>query len=607
MNRFFLTLGTAALALFLLTGCFPDDYDTGTDVQKPVTNPENGNGTDPEGPGDGTDPDTDPDTDTDPGEGDELSYDDLDAYDVLKSYVDRTVSPDFKLGAAVNAQSFISRSTEYEIISANFDEIVAGNAMKQASIMRADGSMDFTTVRNFINAAEQAGMTVYGHTLAWHSQQAEAYLNGLIKGKKVEVPDGTGTAVLLEDDFNDGNHPFIGWGKGSTITVENGAFKVTNPSVVNNWEAQFAKDFSEAFVPGQKYVLRFRIRGSSSGTLAAGFQITDGYKSAGEFPNVSFDTKWKDVEIECECTAEGGTRLIFSFGEFKGDIYIDDFVFEATGVNYRYEPMTQEEKKEALTDAMDRWIKAVMEVTATKVSAWDAVNEPISGADRDGDGYYELESKAWVTSDNFYWQDYLGPLDYIRIVIDRARKYYAEYGGTEPLRLFINDYNLESDWDDNKKLKSLIHWIQQWESDGVTKIDGIGTQMHLSYYENQGIQKSKEEHIVKMFQLLANTGKLVKVSELDMGYVDMNGDTVPTTKMSDSMHRAMADYYDFIVSKYFEIIPPAQQYGITQWCPTDSPGDLGTGWRGGEPVGLWDQNYNRKYAYAGFANGLMGN
>ena len=112
---------------------------------------------------------------------------------------------------------------------------------------------------------------------------------------------------------------------------------------------------------------------------------------------------------------------------------------------------------------------------------------------------------------------------------------------------------------------------------------------------------------VKMFQLMANTGKLVKISELDMGYVDMNGDTVPTTRITDSQLRAMADYYDFIVSKYFEIIPPAQQYSITQWCPFDAPGELGTGWRGGEPVGLWDRSYNRKYAYAGFANGLMGN
>ena len=598
MNRFFLTAGTILLALTFTNGCFPDDYldDKDDQTQQPVPKPKPEPEPEP-GP-------TPPEPGPEPGDG--LSYETLDAYDVLKSYVNRTTSPDFKLGAAVTASNFLKKTQEYKMAVENFDEMTTGNAMKQASILRHDGSMDFSTVIRFLDEAEAAGMTVYGHTLAWHSQQAEAYLNGLIKGKKVEVPAGTGTAILLEDDFNDGNHPFGGWGNNSSRTVENGVFKVTNPSVVNNWEAQFAKDFSEPFVPGQKYVLTFRIKGSASGTLASGFQIIDGYKSAGEFPNVSFDTKWKEVEIECECTAEGGTRLIFSFGEFKGDIYIDDFVFKATGVNYAYEPMTPEEKKEALTDAMDRWIKAVMEVTATRVSAWDAVNEPISGADRDGDGYYELESKAWVTSNNFYWQDYLGSEDYIRIVIDRARKYYAEYGGTAPLRLFINDYNLESDWDDNRKLKSLIHWIQVWESDGVTKVDGIGTQMHISYYENQGIQKSKEEHIVKMFQLMANTGKLVKISELDMGYVNMNGDTVPTTQMTDSMHRAMADYYNFIVRKYFEIIPPAQQYGITQWCPTDAPGALGTGWRGGEPVGLWDQNYNRKYAYAGFANGLMG-
>ena len=68
----------------------------------------------------------------------------------------------------------------------------------------------------------------------------------------------------------------------------------------------------------------------------------------------------------------------------------------------------------------------------------------------------------------------------------------------------------------------------------------------------------------------------------------------------------MAAYYKFIVSKYLEIIPAAQQYGITQWCTTDASGALGTGWRGGEPVGLWDVNNNRKHTYAGFAQGLNG-
>ncbi len=69
-------------------------------------------------------------------------------------------------------------------------------------------------------------------------------------------------------------------------------------------------------------------------------------------------------------------------------------------------------------------------------------------------------------------------------------------------------------------------------------------------------------------------------------------------------HLAMADFYQFIVSKYLEIIPVEQQYGITQWCSTDSP--VESGWRANEPIGLWNLQYQRKPAYAGFANGLAG-
>lgn len=594
-------LSAVLLAAVCFNSCFPDDYlDDRKEVVTPTPKPDTDKDDESE-----KEPEKEPETDNESGFENTLTYDDLDKYDALKNYVNRAKSPDFKLGTGVTVSNFLRKTDEYKTVTENFNEMTAGNAMKQASILRNNGTMDFTQVKNFLDAAEQAGMTVYGHTLAWHAQQTNAYLNGLIKGKRVEVPDGTGNVVLLQTNFNDGSSPLGGWGNNHTRTVVNGVLKITNPSSVNNWEAQMAYDFSDAFVLGQKYTLSFKIKGSAAGHMDSGFQITDGYKSAGEFPRVNFDTQWQEVNMECECTAEGGTRLIFSYGKFAGDIYIDDFVFTATGVNYAYEDLTAEEKKQVLSDAMERWIKGVMEVTATRVSSWDAVNESVSGRDTNGDGFYELESAAWGSSSNFYWQDYLGSEDYVRIVIANARKYYAEYGGTAPLKLFINDYNLESDWDDNKKIKSLIHWINIWESDGVTKVDGIGTQMHVSYYENEATQKSKENHYVKMLQLMANTGKLVKISELDMGYVDKNGNTVGTANITDAQLRKMADYYDFIVTKYFEIVPPAQQYGITQWCLTDAPGALGTGWRGGEPVGLFYENYKRKYAYAGFANGLM--
>ena len=585
----FRILGFSVLSLLCLTGCFPDDFteDIKTE-QEPVVKPK------PE-----PDPAPEPELPAVP------SYDNLEAYDYLKNYVDRTRYPNFKVGAAIPVSDFLKMSQRYDMAVNNLDEMTAENAMKPY-IQRPDIKNDFSKVEAFLDEAQKAGISVFGHTLAWHSQHTP-YLYEVVKGRKVEVSSSeAGPQVLFEADFQDGDIPFMYWGNDSSADNVDGTFMISNPSKVEGWQVQFAFDVSEPFIPGHIYQLTLRIKGSAEGAIGACLQnFNDNYVSVGDFADIRIDTEWREVDVTAECILEGGLRVIFNVGEFVGDIYIDDFCFKATGMNYEYVDMTAQEKKEALTDVMDRWIKGMMEATATKVSAWDAVNEAISGRDTNGDGFYELESAAWGSSNNFYWQDYLGSEDYIRIVFDRARKYYAEYGGTKPLRLFINDYNLESDWDDNRKLKSLIHWIQKWESDGVTKIDGIGTQMHISYYENQSTQRSKEEHVVRMFQLMANTGKLVKISELDMGYIDINGNTVPTSRIQDHQLRKMADYYAFIVRKYFEIIPPAQQYGITQWCLTDAPGELGTGWRGGEPVGLWDRNGNRKYAYAGFANGLM--
>ena len=72
MNRFFLTAGMILLALTFTTGCFPDDYldDKDDQTQQPVPKPE-------------PKPEPEPGPTPEPDNG--LSYDDLDAYDVLKS------------------------------------------------------------------------------------------------------------------------------------------------------------------------------------------------------------------------------------------------------------------------------------------------------------------------------------------------------------------------------------------------------------------------------------------------------------------------------------------------------------------------------------------
>lgn len=96
---------------------------------------------------------------------------------------------------------------------------------------------------------------------------------------------------------------------------------------MNSWEAQMAVDFDTPFEMNETYYVSYKIKGSAEGNFSAGLQVTSDYSSGGEFGAVAFNTEWKDVTLSCTCGKEGATRLIFSFGDFAGDIYIDDLAF----------------------------------------------------------------------------------------------------------------------------------------------------------------------------------------------------------------------------------------------------------------------------------------
>jgi len=530
----------------------------------------------------------------------------LDEYKGLKAYIDQTKYPNFKLGAGTTVDDYLNNPLVKDMINQNFSETVAGNAMKMGSIVRSNGDMDFTKVKAYVEAATEAGLNVYGHTLAWHSQQPNGWLKSLLADK----PDPSGgeekyTVVASKDFLKDKT---VGWKSeeatyGFTIKFDasDGLHIHTTQMCTNSWDVQFQAMTDIALQTGKTYKMTITLKGSAEGKLHS--KLGDFSYTPETALDIPFTTEWKDVEVEYKPVMDNNF-LLLQCGDFVGDIYIKAIKFE--GYQGKTIPLTDEERHDALVDAMDKWIKGMMEACDGRVKAWDLVNEAIAGEGNDGEGNYTLQHSdaykkgTWdVGGDAFYWQDHMGDLDYVRQACRLARKY-----GPEDIVLFINDYNLESDWDDNKKLKSLINWIKKWEADGVTKIDGIGTQMHISYYENSGTQTSKKKAITKMFELMAATGKWVRVSEMDMGYIDASGKKVSTASMTETQHKNMADFYEWIIKEYLRIVPPAQQWGICQWCPTDSP-DYSS-WRGGEPVGIWDLDYYRKHVYAGFVRGLAG-
>ena len=528
----------------------------------------------------------------------------LDGYKALKEYIDYSKYPNFKLGAGTTVNTYLSNSTYKSMINNNFTETVAGNAMKMASCVDGNGNMNFTNVKKYVNAADKSGINVYGHTLAWHSQQPKAWLLKLLADKKVDGGEEVWKTAANKDFRSDKTVGWKAteseWGYSTSFSSTDGLKVTTTKSYP--WQVQFVPMSDIALTSGKTYTMTMTVKGTGSGKLDG--RVGDW--SGGANFSVNFNTEWNDVKVEVKPTLDNNFILLHVVN-YVGDVYIKNIKFE--GYEGQTRPLTQEERHDTLVWAMDKWIKGMMEACDGKVKAWDLVNEAVAGADNDRDGYYDLQHSegyaqgTWdVGGDAFYWQDHMGDLEYIRQACRLARKY-----GPEDIVLFINDYNLESDWDNNKKLKSLINWIEKWEADGVTKIDGIGTQMHISCFENNTHQNNIKKHITQMFQLMANSGKLVRVSELDMGYVRGSnrwGASSKTADLTEAEHKKMADFYEWIIKEYFRIIPPEQQWGICQWCTTDAPAN--SGWRGGEPVGIWDINNYRKHVYAGFVRGLNG-
>lgn len=532
----------------------------------------------------------------------------LDNYLGLKEYIDYSKYPNFKLGAGTTVDEYLKKSTVYNMTNANFTETVAGNAMKMASCVDGNGNMNFNKVKNYVNTATAAGLSVYGHTLAWHSQQPKTWLLKLIADK----PDPNGEteyAVVASKDYRTSQS--IGWHSDYDRYSYSVSFDATNGLKIhctkvrdNFWDVQFLAMDNLSLNVDEDYKVTITVRGTAAGKLHSKLGDWD----TGAYKDIEFSTEWQDIEVYYT-TVMASNFLMLQCGDFVGDVYIKSIKIE--GAQIKKVSQTRKEMRDTLTYAMDKWIKGMMEACDGKVKAWDLVNEAISGGGDDGYGNYALQHSSkysssgnpdatWdVGGDAFYWQDYMGDIEYVRRACRLARKY-----GPEDIVLFINDYNLESDWDGNKKLKSLINWIKKWEADGVTKIDGIGTQMHISYYENSSTQANKKSAITNMFTLMAATGKWVRVSEMDMGYVDINGNNVPTGSMTETQHENMANFYEWIIKEYFRIVPVNQQWGICQWCVTDSP--TNSGWRANTPVGIWDLDYYRKHTYAGFVRGLNG-
>ena len=466
--------------------------------------------------------------------------------------------------------------------------------------------------------------------------------------------------VLAGDasDFEGGTTGSWGsWGSNKeSAEVEEGvgynnskALALKNKGDGNAWEAQCAYTFDDALQAGKKYIIQFYAKSTSAaGELQFQYQNGTTYSSQGGYNTFSVGTDWVKCEFTFTPAYDDANRIILNFGKVGATYYIDNIKFglakdqstATRGIQYvlarngkarkatragskmYYILKTPAEKQAALEGAMDAWVSGVANHLKEKnvvPFGYEVINEPIADGsnmyrglsegtfggtwtDDDGNTQYDAaptEDDAngltlnWG-SGHWYWGYYVP--DYHVKAFQLARKYLPA-----DTKLFVNDYNLETS---PKKLEALIKFVKEIdEKNGSPIVDGIGTQMHVTLNCSDNAEKNAaniaelKTKVDAMFQTMAATGKLVRVTELDL--------SLGTGTPSSNQYKAQSDAYRMIVESYKANVPEAQQSGITVWSLSDNEAEHEY-WLKGQVPNLFDKDYKRKWAYKGFCDGIAG-
>jgi GH35 family endo-1,4-beta-xylanase len=114
---------------------------------------------------------------------------------------------------------------------------------------------------------------------------------------------------------------------------------------------------------------------------------------------------------------------------------------------------------------------------------------------------------------------------------------------------------------------------------------------------NDSLIKVLKTRVDAMFKTMAATGKLVRVTELDV--------KLGTGSPSAAQYKCQSDCYRMIFESYKENIPAHSRVVSPIWSLSDNP-DEHEYWLNGDVPNLYDANYLRKWAYKGVCDGIAG-
>ncbi len=501
----------------------------------------------------------------------------------VKSYIDKSQYPNMSLGAMLKVSDFNKQELAHAAAVTNCDNVAFGTSLMSGSIINNRGVMNFLDMMDLLDHVQEIGYEVYGSPIVANANQADDWLSMLTAPIEVPVDFVEGKVV----DYN-------------TMTTFEGTVEKGKASI-EKYDGQNALKIPtmasvciiEGFEvdPNATYTTTFWARADKDATFNVTFSGNkiEGPSTGGKW---TFKTgKWTKIVVEGK-SAEGVTDGYLRIENTRSAvIYIQKAQVGYYPDNHRQQ--TEQERNDTIRYALNAWCDGLMEINKGRIKSFDLIDEAIDTKSVMENGMFDLNH----STDKIFWQDILGSENYAPMVAKIASEAFETHGGNPAeLKFFISETGL----DDQKKFESLNYWINTWVNKGA-KIDGINAKLNLSYSEDATKQAENKAVLEKLLDNLASTGKLIRLSNFDIKYMDASGVSVTAKDITEAQRQKLADYYGEVIKSYMNKIPHDKQAGICKGNLADTT----------DPVGLWSidsssRDWVRTATYKAFCDALSG-
>lgn len=496
-------------------------------------------------------------------------YADLNA---VKSYIDRDANPNLTIGASLDVADFNKQALEHSAVITNFDNVSFGKSLMSGTIVSDKGVMNFINMMDLLEHMEEIGGEIYGSPIFANTNQPDGWINMLTAPIEIPVDYVEGKTV----DFS--TYPLGNY----TGTVKKGTVKIVKydgQNMLNLPSTPGIANIVEGFTvdPSATYTATFWAKADKDASFFVNFS---GNKILG---TATKDGKWKlpagkltKVVVEAKA-AEGVTDGYLEIEMVRGS----SMNIQKVEVGYfpdNHRKQTDKEINDTIHYAINAWTDRLMEINEGRIKSFDLIDEPIDNTTLLENEMYDLKH----STSKIFWQDILGSENYAPAIAQVAREAFEKHGGNlADLKFFISEIGLE----DTKKMESLNYWLGIWDKNGAN-IDGINAKVNLVCYENADKLENNKKEYENLLRSLAATGKLIRVSNFDIKYVNEKGTSVSPTNITDEQRQKLADYNAYALKAYISIIPKDKQAGINKSNLTDTTSDA---------VGIWTPNKTKDW------------